>query len=88
MQYFKELPGVTYQGIDEHSVIELEVSGYVEPIPDDRKAEDIVFVGRMGRTIYLIFGCMVEHEYIKPEDSQSGHDFTRLKIEGTIVTVF
>jgi len=88
MLYFKELPQVTYQSIDEDSVIELEVNGHVEPVPDDRKVEGIVFVGRMGETIYLIYGCMLEHEYIKPEDSQSGNDFTRLKIEGTLVTVF
>lgn len=88
MQYFKELPEISYQGIDKNSVIELEVSGQVEKLPDDRSQEDIVFVGRMGGTIYLIFGCMVEHEYIKPEDSQSGNDFTRLKIEGTCVTIF
>lgn len=88
MQYVKELPEISYQGIDEHSLIELEVSGYVEPVPDDRKTEEIIFVGKMGGTTYLIFGCMVEYEYIKPEESQSGNDFTRLKIEGTIVTVF
>jgi len=62
----------------------------VEPIhvEPEVKYEDIVFIGRMGRTIYLIVGTVVEYEYIKPEESATGHDFTRLKIEGTIVTVF
>lgn len=90
MQYFKELPEVTYQGMDKDSNIELEVNGHVEPIhvEPEVKDEDIVFTGRMGGTIYLIIGKVVEYEYIEPEESASGHDFTRLKIEGTIVTVF
>ena len=87
MQYWMELPEITYQGIDK-SIVELEVNGYVEPIPEDRKNEDIVFLGRMGGTTYLVFGQIVEYEYIEPEKSQSGNDFTRLKVEGTCVTVF
>lgn len=88
MQYFKELPEITYSGIDKNSIIELEVSGQVEKLPEDRRQEDIVFLGRMGGTIYLVYGGEVEYEYIKPEDSQSGNGFTRLKIEGTCITVF
>ena len=88
MQYWKDLPEISYQGIDKDSIVELEVSGHVEPIPDDRKNEDVVFLGRMGGTIYLIYGQIAEYEYIEPEKSQSGNDFTRLKVEGTCVTVF
>jgi len=88
MQYFKELPEITSSSVDENNVIELEVNGQVEKLPDDRKQEDVVFIGRMGGTIYLIFGLVVEYEYIKPEESLSGNDFTRLKIDGTCVTVF
>ena len=88
MQYFKDLPEITFSGVDKNNLIELEVNGQVEKLPDDRKQEDIVFIGRMGGTIYLIFGGVAEHEYIKPEESLSGNDFTRLKIEGTCVTIF
>ena len=88
MQYFKELPEVTSSGIGYNSIIELEVEGQVEKLPDDRKQEKIVFLGRMGKTIYLVTGCMVEYEYIKPEESQSGKGFTRLRIGGTCLTVF
>ena len=88
MQYFKELPEVTYSGIGDDCIVELEVGGQVEKVPDDRKQEEIAFLGRMGKTIYLVTGCMVEYEYIKPKESQSGKGFTRLKIEGTCMTVF
>ena len=88
MQYWKDLPEISYQGIDKNSIIELEVNGHIESIPDDRKNEEIVFCGRMSRTVYLIFGQIVEYEYIKPEESQSGNDFTRLKVEGTCVQLF
>lgn len=49
MQYVKELPEISYQGIDEHSVIELEVSGKVEPVPDDRKTELVAKPFRSGK---------------------------------------
>ena len=88
MQYWKDLPEITYEGTDKESIVELEVRGYVEPVPDDHKNEDVVILGRMGGTIYLVFGQMVEYEYIKPEESQSGEDFSRIKIEGTCVSVF
>ena len=88
MQYLKDLPEITYSGVDKDNLNEFEVNGQVEKLPDDRSQEVILFVGRMGGTIYLIFGQVVEYKYIKPEDSLSGNDFTRLKIEGTCVTVF
>lgn len=87
MQYMKDLPEIFSQGIDEEDRIELEISGRVEPIPDNWKEEEIVFVGNMGGTICLICGSISKYDYIKPEDSLSGNDFTRLTIEGTIVTV-
>ena len=88
MQYFKDLPEITYSGVDKNNLTELEVNGLVEKLPEDRKEEDIVFTGRMGGTIYLIFGQVAEYEYIEPEKSHSGNDFTRLKIEGTCLTIF
>lgn len=88
MQYFNDLPAIMSSGIVTHNLIELEVNGQVEKLTDDRSQEDIVFFGRMGVTIYLIVGVVVEYKYIKLEESQSGNDFTRLRIEGTCVTVF
>lgn len=87
MQYFEELPQIMYQGAGEHNEIELEVKGFVESVPPDRREEDIVFVGRMGSTIYLIIGRMTSYDYAKPEDTQSGHGFTRLTIKGTMITL-
>ncbi len=87
MQYFKDLPEITSSGTDKDSLIEIEVEGEVERLPDDGKQE-IVFVGKMGGTLYLILGTIVEYKYIKPEDSLSGKGFTCLKIEGDCVTYF
>jgi len=88
MQYFKELPEILCSSIDKGSIIEIEVNGYVETVPDDRKNEKIIFVGRMGGTIYLFYGCVAEYGHIKAEDSVSGDGFTRLKVEGACVTAF
>lgn len=88
MEFWKDLPTIIYQGNLEDSIIELEVDGEVQKLPEERTGkEDIVFVGRMGGTTYLIFGILAQYEYIKPGESQSGVGFTRLKIEGTIVSV-
>jgi len=87
MQYFEDLPAISCSGVN-NSLIELEVDGQVEEVPEDRRQEEIIFVGKMGGIIYLIFGQVVEYVYIKLEESQSGKDFTRLKIEGTCVTVY
>ena len=88
MQYFSELPEISYSGIAKDNLVELEIDGEVEEVPEEHSKEDAFFLGRMGGTIYLVFGLVAEREYIKPEDSQSGKGFTRLKIEGTCVTVF
>jgi dihydroxyacetone kinase len=87
MQYFSELPEITSSSIDKESHIELEVSGEVERLPDVGD-DEIVFIGKMGATVYLILGSIVEYEYIKPEESASGNGFTRLKMEGSCVTLF
>lgn len=88
MQYFSELPVITYSGICDKNLVELEVEGKVEEVPPEHDKEDAFFIGKMGGTIYLVFGLVAENEYIKPEDSASGKGFTRIKIEGTCVTVF
>ena len=88
MQYFNELPEISSSGTDKNGLIELEVVGQVEQLPEGRSREEIIFVGGMGKTIYLIAGMVEEYEYIKPDESLSGNDFTRLKIKGTCVTVF
>lgn len=87
MQYFKDLPGITSTGDDDENQIELEVSGRVERLPDDENTE-IVFVGRMGKTIYLIAGTVVKYEYIEPKKAFANRDFTRLTFDGSCVTVF
>lgn len=86
IQYFSDLLEITSSGVD-NNLVELEVDGHVGRLPDD-STRNIVMLGKMGGTIYLVFGNVVEYEYIKPEDSVSGKDFTRMKIEGTCVTVF
>jgi len=88
MQYFSELPEISYSGIGDNGVVELEVDGQVEEVPEEHSEEDAFFLGRMGGTIVLVFGLVAEREYIKAEESASGKDFTRMKIEGTCVTVF
>lgn len=87
MLYFEKLPQIMYQSAGKNSAIELEVTGFVESVPASRRKEDIIFVGRMGSTIYLIIGRLVSYDYIKSHESQSGHDFTRLIIRGTMITL-
>jgi hypothetical protein len=87
MQYYDELPNVSYQGAGDSNEVELEVEGKVEK-PARKDDKEIIFIGRMAGTIYLVVGQLVEYEYIPPKKAQNDKDFTRLKFEGTCVTVF
>lgn len=80
MEYLKEIPRVSYYGVDADGNDEFELEGEIERLPETKEA--IVFIGNMSGTIYISVGRLIEHEIIKAEKSASGQPFTRLKIKG------
>lgn len=84
MHYFDSLPCISYEGIDKNNNIELEVEEEVERLRDDSKSE-IVFMGTMGRTLYIIIGTVLKYEYVRAEISASHRAFTKLTIKGTSI---
>jgi hypothetical protein len=86
MRALKEIPEISWQSFDNNDNIELEVKGKIAPLPDNWVNEEIVFLGRMARTIYLVTGHLLAREYVSPERTLNGEDFTTLSIKGSIIT--
>jgi hypothetical protein len=85
VRYFEGLPEISFESVPETGVIELEVEGKVARLKND-VLEQIVFLGKMGATLYVVRGIIIFYDYVPSKFSVGGNDFTRLKIKGTCIS--